>query len=284
MLPPARGEKTMTRFDRDTALSALGPNRFRVRIDPGWWITHGPNGGYVAAILTRAVQEAVADGSRRPRTLTVHYLSPLVEGDAEIEIQSERQGRTLTTVSARLVQDGRPCALALAALSSPRPPVDIGLETYPMPEVPSADELPSNDPIALPFRRRLDTRYVPGFESFTEHSEAVLLAWMRLNEPRPLDLPEMALYADGMPPAVFALRSGDRPLGVPTVELTVHFYLDPSEAGVADDDFVLLRVASRTVRDNFTTEDTDIWSPGGRLLCHARQVAALVEPRNDPAS
>ena len=56
MLRPAHGEKTMTRFDRDTALSALGDNRFRVRIDPGWWITHGPNGGYVAAILARAVQ------------------------------------------------------------------------------------------------------------------------------------------------------------------------------------------------------------------------------------
>ena len=84
----------MTRFDRDTALSALGPHRFRVRIDPGWWITHGPNGGYIAALLARAVQEAAADGSRKPRTLTIHYLSPLVEGDAEIEIQSAREGRT----------------------------------------------------------------------------------------------------------------------------------------------------------------------------------------------
>ena len=42
------------RFDRDTALTPLGEGRFGVRIDRGWWIIRGPNGGYLAAILAKA--------------------------------------------------------------------------------------------------------------------------------------------------------------------------------------------------------------------------------------
>ena len=39
------------RFDHDTAITPIGEGRYEVRIDRGWWIIRGPNGGYVAAIL-----------------------------------------------------------------------------------------------------------------------------------------------------------------------------------------------------------------------------------------
>ena len=53
--------------------------------------------------------------ARRPRTLTVHYLRAPAAGPVEIEVTVERSGRTVTNVSARLSQDGRLMALALAA-------------------------------------------------------------------------------------------------------------------------------------------------------------------------
>ncbi|MDJ0787244.1 MAG: thioesterase family protein, partial [Myxococcota bacterium] len=53
-----------TRFDRDTAVSHLGDGRYEARLDRGWWIIRGPNGGYLAAILTRAMQARVGDPSR----------------------------------------------------------------------------------------------------------------------------------------------------------------------------------------------------------------------------
>ena len=41
-----------TRFDRDTAVRAVdpsvaGPGVHEGRIDRGWWVVRGPNGGYV---------------------------------------------------------------------------------------------------------------------------------------------------------------------------------------------------------------------------------------------
>ena len=54
-MPPAAAN----RFERDTAVTRTGENDFRASLDPGWWIVVGPNGGYIAAILLRALEQAV---------------------------------------------------------------------------------------------------------------------------------------------------------------------------------------------------------------------------------
>ena len=45
-----------TRFDRDTAVTRLSDDTYEVQIDRAWWIVRGPNGGYIAAILVRAME------------------------------------------------------------------------------------------------------------------------------------------------------------------------------------------------------------------------------------
>src|SRR4051794_18513140 len=95
------------RFLTDTAVVSQGDGRYVARIDPGWWIERGPNGGYVAALILRAVTAEVAAPERRLRSFTVHYLAPPHEGAVEIVATVERQGRSLTSASARLMQDDR---------------------------------------------------------------------------------------------------------------------------------------------------------------------------------
>ena len=109
-----------TPFERDTAVESLGGGRYRAAISPAWWIVMGPNGGYVAAILLRAVVTEVADPSRRPISATFHYLRPPTEGDVEVDVRIERSGRSVSNVSARMTQDGRLLVLALVALGTPR--------------------------------------------------------------------------------------------------------------------------------------------------------------------
>src|SRR5262245_19362594 len=96
---PARGRSrrrlrsVSSRFDTDTALSPLGNGKYAGRIDRGWWIMVGPNGGYVAAILLRALLLEIADAARAPRSLTIHYLRPPVEGPIEVHVTLDRVGR-----------------------------------------------------------------------------------------------------------------------------------------------------------------------------------------------
>ena len=110
----------MTRFERDSAVAIPHDGAFHSRIDRGWWLVMGPHGRYVASIVLRALIAAVDDAERTPRSLTIHYVSPAAEGPARVHVRQERSGRSLSALSARLEQDGRLVALALASFGRAR--------------------------------------------------------------------------------------------------------------------------------------------------------------------
>ena len=114
----------MTIFDDDTAVERVRAHLYSARVDPKWWVIRGPNGGYIAAILQRAMTDTVGDAARPARSLTVHFLTPPEAGAVEIETRIEREGRALTSTSARLVQGERLIATAVGAFSAGRESVD----------------------------------------------------------------------------------------------------------------------------------------------------------------
>ena len=83
-----------TRFERDTAVRRRDAQTFDATVDPAWWVQAGPNGGYVAAIILRALIETVDEAQRSPRSLTIHYTAPPKEGDIAIATD-DRASRTV---------------------------------------------------------------------------------------------------------------------------------------------------------------------------------------------
>ena len=67
--------------------------------------------------MVQAIAAAVADPERQLRSLTVHYLRPPLEGDVRVDVEVQRSGRSLSTVTARLSQAGTLCVLAVAAFA-----------------------------------------------------------------------------------------------------------------------------------------------------------------------
>ncbi len=109
----------MSEFVRDTALVPRGPGRFVATLHPGWWIARGANGGYLAAILARAMA-AGAEGLP-PRTLTIHYAGAPEAGPVGVDTVALRRGRTLCTLRAEITQGERLVAAAIGAFAAPRP-------------------------------------------------------------------------------------------------------------------------------------------------------------------
>jgi acyl-CoA thioesterase len=263
----------MSRFADDTAVEAAGEGRYDARIDRGWWIERGPNGGYLAAIVLRAIVAEVADPSRRPRSLTLHYLRPPVEGPCEVLVVLERAGRGLTTASARLRQDGRDCILALAALGVDRPGPTI--DDQRAPEVADPDDLPPRpvDPaISIPMQHRYDLRHALGSAPFASASEAVTGGWIRTVDDDPVDEVLVAALTDAWPPAVFS-RFDER-VGVPTVDLTIHFRQAPS----GEPGWSLVRFRTQVVAEGYLEEDGEVWSADRRLLAQSRQLGVVLTP------
>ena len=263
----------MSRFATDTAVHASGEGRYTATIDPGWWIQRGPNGGYLAAIVLRAVLAEAGAGDRRPRTMTLHYLRPPVEGPCEVHVVVERAGRGLSTVSARLRQGARDCILALVALGVDRP--GPGLHDHAPPDVPVPDATPPMSDRAdagpdIPFRHRFELRPAIGAGPFLAGDQALTGGWIRTSDHDPVDDVLLAALTDAWPPAVFSKL--ELPVGVPTVELTIHFRNVPSR----EPGWCLVRFRTLEASEGYLEESGEVWSEDGRLLAESRQLAVLL--------
>ncbi len=256
-------------------MEPVGESEFEARLDPGWWIVVGPNGGYLAAILLRALGRCVEDPERTPRSLGIHYVSPGREGAARVAVRVERSGRTLTTLSARLEQEGRLLALALAAFARPRPSPEFA--DLRMPEVSAPEVSPALVDGGVPLRARLERRPAFGGDARGRADGALVGGWMRSSEPQLAEPPLLALFCDAWLPAVsqHPALAGAPPRGMPTVDLTIHFR-SPLPATARPDDFYLGVFRSQTLRAGFVEEDGEIWTRDGLLLAQSRQLALLV--------
>jgi acyl-CoA thioesterase len=265
-----------TKFERDTAVTRVTDDGFDALIDEGWLVMRGPNGGYVAAIVLRALTERVNDPARPPRSLTLHYVSPAEVGPVRVTTSIERVGRSLTSCSARLHQGDRLVALAMAAFSSARPGPEFC--DLPMPDVRPAAAIEPNEipPEAPAIARRWDMRWAIGQPPWRDGPlahEAVAGGWIRLEEPQVLDAHAVAAVTDAWVPPVFSrIRE---PIVVPTVDLTVHFRASLPAPGAAADDYLLAVFRTDAASEGFLEESGEVWSKDGTLLAQSRQLAVV---------
>ncbi|MGH2911633.1 MAG: acyl-CoA thioesterase [Solirubrobacteraceae bacterium] len=282
-----------TVFDRDTAVTRIergGDNGvptgegalFAATVAPGWRAGRGPHGGYLAAMLLRSLIDTVDDDLRTPRSLTIHYLRAPEPGPIEIRTTVERQGRSLSTLSARMEQNGKVTALALSAFSVPW-------------TAPSANELPMPD-LAPPDMERLSTpKLFKGAPEFTRQlvmqprvgavpfaasgAPMKIGGWIGFPEDRPVDAPALALFCDAwFPPSFIAL---DVPAISPTVDLTIHFRQPISECDCDPSALVLAVFDTRLLHDGLFEEDGVIWTPDGSVLAQSRQLG-IIMPTDKP--
>jgi acyl-CoA thioesterase len=260
-------------FDDDTALRPLGDGAFEGTVVDGWDTPRGPLGGYVMALVLRGLELAVDDPERMVRSLTMSFLRPPAAGPVTVRATVERAGRSLSTVSGRLEQDGRLMGLALGAFSKPW--VSPLLDDAPMPDVKPPDgrrppqrQLPGAQPPAFLERLSMQRRF--GELPFSRADRAETGGWLGLREERPVDSLAVVVLADAWFPAPWPRLRALAP--APTIDLTVHF-----RAPLPLDDGLLLgRFRTKLVRDGFFEEDGELWAADGTLVAQSRQLGLLL--------
>jgi acyl-CoA thioesterase len=250
-------------FEDDTALAELGERRWSAAVDERWWVMRGPFGGFVTALLTRAL---LAVTEHPPRTLAVHFLDAPRAGAVEISAEVERRGRSTDAVSLRLEQDGAVMALALANAGDRRDaPAWSGLEP---PDAPPPEDCNRVEPPVVPFIGQLDVRWVDG-SPWGEAQAPWNRAWIADPSGAQLDAVFVGALADvWMPPAFQAL--GGQAV-VPTLDLTVH-WREPVPPGTR---WLLAEHRAAHAGGGTWTCDGVLWAPDGTVLAQSRQCALL---------
>jgi len=222
--------------------------------------------------------ETVADPLRSPRSLTIHYARAPESGPVSIRTVIEREGRSLSTLSARIEQDGALVALALSAFSVPWSAPEIS--ELPMPEVEPADPVRESGkllhPAAPPFTRHLILQPRLGAIPFQGSTHPMEIGgWLGLAEPRPLDALTLAFLSDALfsPPFIRMSEPGTSP----TIDLTIHFRAATASAGERDSaELCFARFDSGLMHEGFFDENGVIWAADGTVLLQSRQLAIML--------
>jgi acyl-CoA thioesterase len=253
-------------FAADTRVCIVGPGRFTAELHERWSSLVGIHGGYTAAIVVNAITAAVADPTRTLRSFATQFAAVPHPGPVDIEVSVERAGRSMTTTSARLLQEGRVLQVAHAASSPSRPGISYDDLVRPrdadpghMPRFASSGEV-------VHFQNA-DVRLDPDVVLFGDGEKARVAAWLRPLDGEMIDAAWLVAMCDILPPAVFSRTSG--PVKAATIEYVVH--LATGQPSVPQDEYVYLSCRSPLSTEGFAVEDATMWAPDGTVLALARQ-------------
>ncbi|MFE1108685.1 thioesterase family protein [Streptomyces rochei] len=265
-------------FDRDTALTRRAPGVYDIDLSAGWTIISAVNGGYLLAVLGRALGDALPHGD--PFTISAHYLTASQPGPAVVRTETVRTGRTLSTGQASLFQyddegneierirvlasygdlDALPDDVRTSAKPPALPPMDqcFGAEDGPAP-------VDGSSAITDRLMLKLDPATL-GWALGQPSGRGEMRAWFGLADGRDADPLSLLLAVDGLPPTAFELGLKG---WVPTVELTVHVRCRPAPGPLR------VAITTRNLAGGFLEEDAEVWDSADRLVAQSRQLARV---------
>ncbi|MET7986704.1 MULTISPECIES: thioesterase family protein [unclassified Streptomyces] len=263
-------------FDRDTAVTPRGAGVYDVDLSAGWTIINAVNGGYLLAVLGRALSDALPHSD--PFTVSAHYLTASQPGPAVIRTDVVRTGRTLSTGQASLFQyddegreierirvlasygdlDSLPDDVRTTAVPPALPPMDqcFGPQDAPAP-------IPGSSAITDRLFLKLDPATL-GWALGAPSGKGEMRSWFGLADGRDADPLSLLLAVDALPPTAFEIGLSG---WVPTVELTVHVRSRPAPGPLR------VSITTRNLAGGFLEEDAEVWDSADRLVAQSRQLA-----------
>ncbi|WP_035795782.1 acyl-CoA thioesterase [Kitasatospora mediocidica] len=264
-------------FDQAIALHPGPDGVRRGELGAGWRIGGGINGGLLLAVAANALSQELPEHPD-PVSISCYYLSASRPGPASVRTDVVRRGRSLSTGTASLYQDGEDGAPVerLRVLASfgdladqegevhtsatppvmPPPEQCVGMEHAPPSLIEQAELLQR-------FDMRLDPATV-GWAVGQPSRQGRIQGWFRFADGRMPDPLALLLVADALPPVTFDLGL---PGWAPTIELTVHLRARPVPG------WLRVSHATRNAAGGYFEEDAEIWDESGRLVAQSRQLA-----------
>ena len=258
----------MTELDESLALQSSGVGAWRAYADPRREAFGTTYGGWIAAILLKAVlDDSRAEGT--PSALTVHFLVQISPGSQlRLVARSLGAGRSLSFWHSELTVDDAETPAALATVVLAKRKEGEAFTDLPMPEVPLPDALPEAHPPGA-FGERSVIRAVTGVPPYNR-TDSRSITWIRETSGRALDYVQLAYLSDHYAPRVFFRSPRPRPYA--TVTLSMYFHAGEAELRALGDDYVLIDARGSRAEASTVGSRVELWSRDGKLLATTEQL------------
>ena len=241
-------------------------------LDPQWAVGDKLHGGYLMAVLGRAVAATAAHPHLVAMATT--FLRPPAPGRASVIVEELRAGRSAGQYRARLEQDGQSCAEALVTqgVLDDEPAWWARAEVPELPAEEHCRRLPADapgSPFTVPLLDVVEHRLDPagmGFATGQPSKDGRVAGWLRLADGSDWDPLSLLLATDPAPPVSLTLGLTG---WAPTLSLTAYIRRRPAPGP--------LRVVmhSREITSGRMDEIAEVWDADGNLVAQATQLAAV---------
>ena len=160
-------------------------DRPQLSIPKEWAQGRTAYGGLTGALVYTAIREKVSN-DRLLRSFACNFVGPVItEAPYDIEVEVLRQGKNVTQVIGKAIQDGNVCVMVQAAFGVSRDSkIDVpNTDRHSMRAPTKADFLPQIPKITPKFLRHIDLARQAGGLPFTGSKESKIDGWMRFTKP-----------------------------------------------------------------------------------------------------
>lgn len=233
-------------------------------------------GGLVAAMVYEAMRAKVPAG-RPVRSLAVTFVGPMLAGEpVAFEVEVLREGKAVSQVLGRAVQNGGVVAIVQGSFGASRQS-QVVVDALPAPAMKPAEEcqeLPYVAGVTPEFTRFLAMRWGLGGMPFSNTQSREMGGWVRLrsavSEERISETHLLALV-DAWPPATLQFLKSHAPGS--SLTWTIEFVQPLAE--LSTHDWLLYRAEIEHARDGYGHIAAGLWSPSGELLTLSRQTTTV---------
>ena len=243
-----------------------------ITIPEGWMQGRACFGGLVAALLYRRLESAIQD--RAPRALTISFVGPVVAGEAQLQMEVFREGKSVTQAECRLLQQGQVAAVMLASFGRARES-SIAVPGPAMPAITAPDQataLPEVPGLTPEFVRHFDFRWSEGPLPYTAGEQGIIAGWVRFREPAGHSVAHLLALVDAWPPAIIGLFS--RPAPSSSLTWTIELIQDVTPAESVTNPWWGYRADTDYAADGYAHTRATLWDAQGRPVAISRQTVA----------
>ena len=232
-------------------------------------------GGLIAAAILEKMMLEI--GSQRPlRSLSLSFVAPVAPGALKVQIKLLREGKAVSQVLGRAVQNGQVVTLIQGSFGSGRDSrIQVTAEPAPQARaVEDCQELPYIAKVTPEFTRFLAMRWAFGGMPFTNNSSREMGGWVRLrgeSEAQAVSEAHLLALVDAWPPAVLPHLSAPAPGS--SLTWTIEFVQPVADLTTLD--WCLYRAQIEHARDGYGHVAAALWTAKGELLAISRQTVAV---------
>lgn len=257
-------------------LTAVREHPESVSVPANWAQGRAAFGGLMAALVYQAMRLKLTD-ERLVRSLAITFVGPAApDVPISFEVEVLREGKAVSTLLGRAVQDGQVVTLVQGSFGAGRAS-EVEVTALPAVEMKaleqSAPELPYIKGITPEFMRHVALRWAIGGLPFTGNASRQMGGWVRLRdvEQGPVNESHLLALVDAWPPSLMPFLK--RPAAGSTLTWTIEF-VQPTPT-LSTLDWCRYCVETEHAKDGYGHASAALWTAEGELLALSRQTVTV---------